>query len=985
MISYRHIISGFYLIILLLSWQSAWAAKQWYEVESDHFKVIYRDEHAALVPGILEAAEKALPPLAKIFNYTPDEKIIINTYDFSDYGKAGTTTIPHNFIRLEIAPLQLSYETTPFNNRIQWIISHELVHIIINDQAGEYERFNRKLYSKVPPEKAQPLTVLYSRLTNSRRYTPRWHQEAIAIFMETWLSGGYGRILGNFDEMYFRTMVYENVAFPSPQILEAKTSHNSFLLETLFYLYGARFSAYLGSEYGVDKLIDWFTVSEKQEYTDFEDKFHRVFGEDLETIWFRFIKEEKNFQSKNIRNLEKQPLTTTKPLTDEGLGWVTAAYFDPHNQEVLFGYHRPHRLTKLVRLDVKSKSVQTIGSLPSPSMVGIASTAYDKSNQFLFYTTNNNKLFRDIHVRNTVTNEKKLLFPDCRVGDLTVSEKTHELYGIRHKGGKTELVYSAYPYRKLIAIVDLGIENHLQHLAISPSGKYLAATLHRPGGSQAVIMADLQALKKGSNLTYQVIIDDGSPEYPSWSGDGRYLYYNAYVNGVSNIYRYSMKSGKSLALSHTIRGLFQPVALNSDSVLAFEFTVEGFKPVIIDNSPAKQLPAIEYYGQRVLAENPDIRSWPLEPNEEKMNIKNEAADGRQHYSALRHIHFHSVMPIVTGFQSQKAIGMYTHLADPLYIHDVQIEMGVTPYRLNLPVPRFHFKGRYEYRRRLKFGVDHNAPNFFDLANERKRSMIGNKFTATHTKFWKYDIPHKIKQVSEVALYTGIKAINDNLVLVSRPDFVVMQSALTSANIRRSIGSVDSEKGSELSLTGMFFAVEPHKNADMVGGFHAEAGYYLPALFPHNILHFKLMGGYRRTLDDMAIGKFYFGGFGNRYLEDGKIRQYRKVFRFPGIPIYSLATDRFVKGLIEHSSPPYRPGGIHLGHHYLSYINASWYSQGLWLNSPRSKLWLSLGAQINFNFKHWYNLQSTLSLGAARAWWQDHHNNEWFISLKLFKD
>ncbi|MBD3225001.1 MAG: hypothetical protein GF313_09745, partial [Caldithrix sp.] len=672
-------------------------------------------------------------------------------------------------------------------------------------------------------------------------------------------------------------------------------------------------------------------------------------------------------------------------LTDQPLGWVTKAYHEPDRNALIFGFHRPHQLTELVRFDLKSKTYRKIGSLPSPSMVGIASTAFDRSNRLLFYTTNNNKLFRDIHVLSTASGENKLLFPDCRVGHISVSEKTHELYGIRHEDGKTELVYSAYPYKNLIPIVNFGFHNNLQHLAISPDGQWLAATLHRNNGEQAVILSDLQSLKAGHNFTYKVIAGEGSPEHPSWDETGRFIYYNAYVNGVSNIYRYHLPSDHNVVLSHTIRGLFQPIVIHGDSIMAFEFTASGFRPVVIADEPARQLPAIEYYGQKVLQKNPEIRSWPLH-----LNSPNPSDAGNDFsnntYSALQNMHVHSIIPVLTGFQSQKAIGIYTHIADPLYIHDISIEMGYTPYNPAGPVPRFHFKGIYEYRRRLKIGVRHNAPNFFDLFNDRKRSMIGDKYTLTHTKFWKYDIPHKIKQTSEAALYTGVKAINDNLVLVSRPDFLVMQSGITSAKLRRSIGSVDSEKGTELALNGMFFAVEPQKGANIVGGVHAEAGYYLPAFWSHNVLHSKISAGYRHINEDMAIGRFYFGGFGNRrYLDDGKIKQYRKVFRFPGIPIYSLSTDRFVKGLLEHNLPPWRPGNIHLGHHYLSYINSSWYVQGLRLKSPRSDTWLSLGAQINFNFKHWYNLETTLSFGAARAWWGNQFNDEWFVSLKLFKD
>jgi hypothetical protein len=57
-------------------------------------------------------------------------------------------------------------------------------------------------------------------------------------------------------------------------------------------------------------------------------------------------------------------------------------------------------------------------------------------------------------------------------------------------------------------------------------------------------------------------------------------------------------------MSHTLRGLFRPVYLSANWLFAFEFTSEGFLPVVVPNQPAKHLPAIEYFGQKVVARNP---------------------------------------------------------------------------------------------------------------------------------------------------------------------------------------------------------------------------------------------------------------------------------------------------------------------------------------------------------------------------------------------
>jgi len=160
----------------------------WYVMESEHFKLIYRDSHSHLANYLLKSAERSYKILTKLFHFTPTEKIIINTYDVSDYGFAATTTVPQNYIRLEIEPLEPGYEVVPYNERYQWLISHELTHVVVNDMDSHVEDFFRSIFGKVNPDKNQPLTTFYSLFTVHNRYTPRWHQEAVAVFIETWLS-----------------------------------------------------------------------------------------------------------------------------------------------------------------------------------------------------------------------------------------------------------------------------------------------------------------------------------------------------------------------------------------------------------------------------------------------------------------------------------------------------------------------------------------------------------------------------------------------------------------------------------------------------------------------------------------------------------------------------------------------------------------------------------------------------------------------------
>jgi hypothetical protein len=587
-----------YLIIFILLFQTYSAAQSgWYEKESGHFKVIYRHEHSALVNHILTSAEKSLNFLSDLFDYTPSEKIVITTYDIYDYGFASATTVPENFIRLEIEPFEPGYENIPYNDRFQWIISHELVHIVLNDQATNFERISRAVFAKVSPEQMQPMTVFYSLLSNYSRYTGKWHQESSAVFLETWMSGGFGRVLGSFDEMYFRSLVYEGKKFPSDVKLDAKVSHNSFLLESLFYLYGGRFSSYLAFNFGSDKLMKWYKVNKNDFYFTYKSKFSETYEKNFDEEWKNFIKHETNFQQKNISRLSNAPLTEIKHITSYPLGWVTDPYITKDNK-IIFGMHKPHKLAAIFMLGPGNKLTE-LTTLTSPSMYQVASLAFDSSNNFIFYTTNNNQLYRDVWVYELNTGKKKELFPDQRIGHMSVCPATGDLWGIQHSGGKTKLIVSPYPYNEIVSLYSPPIPDEILQITVSPNGENIAAVVHKSTGINQIVVLETSLLKSGK---YEEILitDSGTPENPSWSPDGENLFWNAYVNGVSNIYKANRETGKIDVLSNTVRGLFRPTMLNSDSLFVFEFTSEGFIPAVIPLAPAEKLYAIEYFGQQVI-------------------------------------------------------------------------------------------------------------------------------------------------------------------------------------------------------------------------------------------------------------------------------------------------------------------------------------------------------------------------------------------------
>jgi hypothetical protein len=954
----------------------------WYVKESGHFKLIYRENHSHLTNHILSSAENALERLIPIFGYKPTEKIIINTYDASDYGFGATTNVPQNYIRLEIEAFEPGYEAVSYNERIQWLLSHELVHILVNDQESGIEKIVRNIFGKVAPEKIQPSTIFYSVLGNSTRYTPRWYQEGIAVFIETWLSGGYGRTLGNFDEMYFRTYVLEGRKFPSPGEIETILSHKSIFLENNFYYYGTRFVSYLSTHHGATKVINWFKTYPDQNLTSFIGKFEDVFGYNFYAAWKSFISEEKFFQNENLEILKTAELTKLNYLTENNFGWVTQPYYDSKTLAIIYGYHKSGNLSTLQKFHLLTKNSEDIITLPTPSIYQVASTAYDLNNNLFFYTTNNNKLFRDVWVIDLLTREEKVLFPDSRMGNITVSSSTHDLWGVQQYGGQSTLAFSPYPYREITPVYTFNFGLELSHLSISNSGEMLAGILHRSNGQQSLIIFNIEDLLSDDSFSFRILTSDGSPENPSWSSDDKTIYWNAYTNGVSNIYSYNFNDSTTTALTHCLKGLFKPIEISKDSLFVFEFSTDGFVPVMIPNKPAKYLPAINYYGQKVVDRNPEVYEWIL-PDAD-MVIDQSKFSKEDSYNSFTNIRMHTLIPVISGFQNQVVVGLFAHLSDPLLLHELKLEMGVSPFKEIPSYPLWHVKLRYDYLQRYYFEYSFNNPDFFDLFNARTRGMIGSMFKLGNTHYWLYDQPQTIKQDIFFSFYTGVEYVNDNLVRVKTPDFGAAAYNIVSSNLRRTIGSSDTEFGNQVSFSFSLYG-DRFTDPEFLLNAYLDYDRYTLWIAEHNVFHLRLSAGYLLDNENLIQGRFFFGGFGNRSVDNGLIRQYRATFRFPGIPIYSLMTTKFFKLLFENAFPPIRVSDWELFSQYINHFDFSVYSQSIVTESAMGNYWINIAAQMDIKFKHWYNLESTFSAGIAKAWSEEMTDWQWFLSLKLLKD
>ena len=187
-------------------------------LETEDLRLLYFDpSETYLTPYVARSFQNSLNFQRRMFDWEPWDQVTLLLKDFGDYGNAAARSSPNNALLIDIAPLSLAYETFSPGERFFTLTNHEVTHVALMDVWNERDAFWRRAFGGKPmPVQEHPESILYNYLTTPRVNVPRWFLEGSAVFMETWMAGGFGRAQGAYDEMVFRSMVRDQAHFYSP-------------------------------------------------------------------------------------------------------------------------------------------------------------------------------------------------------------------------------------------------------------------------------------------------------------------------------------------------------------------------------------------------------------------------------------------------------------------------------------------------------------------------------------------------------------------------------------------------------------------------------------------------------------------------------------------------------------------------------------------------------------------------------------------------
>jgi hypothetical protein len=684
------------------------------------------------------------------------------------------------------------------------------------------------------------------------------------------------------------------------------------------------------------------------------------------------------------------PTTTYADLSRRALGSVSRAYYDPDRREIYAGVFYPGTVAHIAAIPIDGRPIRKLCEVKGPALYFVTSLVYDPAEKMIYYTADNNG-WRDLCVLDPRTGKSRVLIKDARLGDMAINPQDHTMWAVRHFNGISTLVRLPRPYKDWNQVFSWPYGQDIYDIDISADGAQLSTSMAEVNGRQTLRLMDTRRLLEG-DTTSTTLFDFGTavPTTFSFSGDGRYLYGSSYYTGVSNIFRWNFGADSMEVVSNCETGFFRPLPISADSLIVFRYTGQGFVPAMIEPKPLADVSAITFLGHEIAEKYPVLKSWKVSsPATINVDSVKTYAGG---YKAWSEVRPSTLYPIVEGYKDFAALGMRFDVSDPIQMNAIEFSTSYTPDR-SLPADeRWHL--RLGYRRyNLTAEVQYNGASFYDLVGPTKSGRKGYGASLGYTRALINDAPKRLTLNTGLSGFAGLEVLPYAQEVTVTPGFDKLISPycqLTYKNMRSSIGGVDYEKGymwqAATGTNAVRFDYTDHAAWRAYTLMRAGLDVGAPLPLHNSSIWMRAAGGYSPGDRNEPFANFFFGGFGNNWVDHQEPKRYRDVGSFPGITIDEVAGTTFGKALLDWNLPPLRFRRIGTPAFYATWARMSLFTSVLTTNfdSDADRRTLgNIGGQIDLRFMLLTQQSLTLSFGYAQAFERRQaRSDEMMVSLKI---
>jgi len=289
--------------------------------------------------------------------------------------------------------------------------------------------------------------------------------------------------------------------------------------------------------------------------------------------------------------------------------------------------------------------------------------------------------------------------------------------------------------------------------------------------------------------------------------------------------------------------------------------------------------------------------------------------------------------------------------------------------------------RYDWRARATF----NDANFYDLFGPTKSGRKGYTAGIGYHRTLLYDEPKRIDVDTDAMFAGNIDRLPQyQNVEVDVDKLFSFEGTLKGRNIRSSLGKVDDEKGIAWAVTldGNRAAGQWYERT------HGTLDLGTPLSIGHSSIWLRSAAGVSPGSRQDPFANFFFGGFGNNWVDHGDEKRYRTYYAFPGADLNEIGGRNFLKSMLEWNLPPLRFRRLGTPGFYLTWMRPAVFVSGLVANADSDAFRRTLtnaGGQLDFQLTTLSSLDMMVSVGAAVAFEDSQpRRHEYMVSFKILK-
>jgi hypothetical protein len=405
-------------------------------------------------------------------------------------------------------------------------------------------------------------------------------------------------------------------------------------------------------------------------------------------------------------------------------------------------------------------------------------------------------------------------------------------------------------------------------------------------------------------------------------------------------------------------------------------------PARVRAVPLTDVSAITFLGERLAEEHPIIKTWNVGS---PARIAFEDMPQRKRvYHLAGGLRRESVYPIVQGYKSSPAGGVRLNLSDALQFNRLKATATFSPDS-DLPASeRLHLSAaydRFDWRAHASF----NSADFYDLFGPTKVGRKGYEVLVGHKNLLVFDEPRRLELDLSGSLAGNLDRLPEyQNVTVDVDRLYTLDAELAYTDVRNSLGNVDDE-------TGVRWSGRVQGRSDGQTAVPRILGTYdrgIPLPIGHSSVWLRTAAGVSPADRDNPFANFYFGGFGNNYVDHGNEKRYREHYAFPGLELNEVGGRNFLKSTVEWNLPPLRFARLGTPALYATWLRPAVFAGALATNVDARAVRRSTydaGVQADLRTIMLSELEMTFSVGAAVAVEQGRRpGRELMFSLKILR-